>query len=107
MALVLLDDGGGIIVGVERVHQEERHVRAVCSVQVLDLADGEIQKGHTVTNLDDGLGANATHGGTETTVQLQDCQLVQECDGLGVGQVIVVHNLTLGGRCNTIPVTIV
>lgn len=39
MALKLLDNGGGIVVGVERVHEEERNVDVVGAVQVLDLAD--------------------------------------------------------------------
>lgn len=104
VALVLLDDGGSVVVGVERVHQEERNVDSVCSVQVLDLADGKVQEGHAVTDLNDGLGADTAHGCTETTVQLQDGKLVQELDRLRVAQLLVVDDLAGSGGSNAVPV---
>lgn len=106
VALVLLDDGRGIVVGVERVHQDERHVRVISAVQVLDLSHGKVQEGHAITDLNDGLGANATHGSTETTIQLQNSQLVQELDSLRVGKVVVVDHLALSGWRNAVPVTV-
>lgn len=105
VALVLLDDGGGVVVGVERVHEDKRDVDVVGAVEVLNLTDGEIQKGHAVTNLDDRLGANAAHGGTKTTIELEDGKLVEEVDRLRVGEVIVVDNLALCGRLDAVPVT--
>lgn len=103
VALVLLDDGLGVGVGVERVHQDERHVNVVGAVEVLDLADGEIQEGHAVTDLNDGLGTDAAHGGTETTIKLDDGQLVEELDGLGVGELVVVDDLARVGRSDAVP----
>ena len=81
MALVLLDDGLGVLVGVEGVHEDEGDVDVVGAVEVLDLADREVEEGHAVADLDDGLGTDATHGGTETTVELDNSQLVQELNG--------------------------
>lgn len=104
MALVLLDDGSGIIVGVERVHQDEGNVDVVCAVEVLDLADRQVEEGHAVTDLNDGLGSNAAHRGTETSVELEDGELAQELNGLSVGEVLVVDDLALGGRGNAVPV---
>lgn len=105
VTLVLLDDGSGIIVGVERVHQDEGNIDVVGAVQELNLSHGEIEEGHAVTDLDDGLGADTTHGGTQTTVKLEDGKLAEELDGLGVGKVLVVNDLSLSGRGDAVPVT--
>ena len=105
VALILLDDGSGIVVGVEGVHEEERDVDVISAVEVLNLANGEIEEGHAITDLNDGLGTDASHGGTKTTVQLEDSKLVKEVDRLRVGEVLVVDNLALSGRGNTVPVT--
>jgi len=94
----------GVLVGVEGVHEDERHVDVEATVQVLDLAHGEIEEGHALTDLNDRLGTNATHGGTKTTVQLDNGELVQELDG-GVGtDVIVANNLGRLGRGDLVPV---
>lgn len=105
MALILLDDILRVVVRVEGVHQDERYVYVVCSVQVLDLAHRQIQEGHAITDLDDGLGTYAAHGRTETPVELQNGQLVEEFDGFRVGKSIVINDLALVWRGNTIPVT--
>jgi hypothetical protein len=73
---------------------------------VLDLTDGQIQEGHAIADLDNGLGSNATHGSAETTVELQHSQLVEEIDGIGVGEVVIVDDLALGGRSNAVPVPV-
>jgi len=104
VTFVLLDDGSSVIVGIERVHQDEGHVRVVCPVEVLDLADRHVKEGHAIADFDDRLGADATHGGTQTTVELQDGELVEEADGLRVRKVLVINDLALGRRGNTIPV---
>lgn len=106
VALVLLDDGSGIVVGVERVHQEEGNVDVVCAVEVLDLADRQVEEGHAVTDLNDGLGSNTTHGSTKTSVELEDGELAQELNRLGIGEVLVVDDLALGGRGNAVPVAV-
>jgi hypothetical protein len=104
VALVLLDDGGGVVICVEGVHENERDINVVGTVQVLDLSDGKIEEGHAVTDLNNGLGADTTHGGSQTTIELENSQLVQELDRLGVGKILVIDNLTLSGRSNAIPV---
>jgi len=53
VAFVLLDDGGGVIIGVKRVHEKEGNIDVVGAVEILDLADGEVEEGHAVANLDD------------------------------------------------------
>lgn len=69
---ILLNDTSGIIVRIERVHEDERNVDLVFGVEVLDLSNTEIQESHSLSDFNDGFGSNATHGGTETSVELQD-----------------------------------
>jgi len=107
VTLVLLDDVGGVGVGVERVHQDEGNVDAVGAVEVLDLSDRKVEERHTVTNLNDRLGANTAHGGTETTVELEDSELVQEVDRLLLGQVLVGNDLLGLGGSNAGPLDLV
>lgn len=107
VALVLLDDVCGVLVGVEGVHEDEGDVDVVGAVEELDLADGQVKERHAIADLNDGLGANAAHGGTETTVELEDGELAKELDRLGVAKAVVVDNLLgLGGR-NAVPVDLV
>jgi len=107
VTLVLLDDVCGVLVGVERVHQNEGDVDIVGAVEVLDLADGQVKERHAVANLDDGLGADAAHGGTETTVELQDGELAEELNRLRVAEAVVVNNLLGLGRGDALPVDLV
>lgn len=104
MALVLLNDVLGVRVGVERVHQDKRHVDLVCAVEIFNLANREIEERHSIADLNDRLGSNTTHGGTETSIELQYRELVQERDGLGVCKVVVVDDLALGRWRNAVPV---
>lgn len=106
VSLVFLDDGRGIVVGVERVHEDEGDIDIVGSVEEFNLSHGQVEERHAISDFDDGLGTDATHGGTETTVELQDGELVEELDGLSVGKVLIVDDLTLGGRGNAVPVAI-
>ena len=103
VALVLLDDGLGVLVGVERVHEDKGNVDIVGAVQVLDLAHRQVEEGHALTDLDDGLGAHATHGGTKTTVQLDDGQLVEELHRGLVAQFTVVNHLGGLRRGDAVP----
>jgi len=107
VALVFLDDVGGVLVGVEGVHQDEGHVDIVGAVEVLDLADGEIEEGHAIADLNDGFGTNTAHGGTKTTVQLEDSELVEELNRLGVTKAVVVDDLLGLGRGDLLPVNLV
>jgi hypothetical protein len=69
----------------------------------LDLPHAEVEEGHAFADLDDTLGSDAAHGGAETTVELQNGELVEDCRILALGQVVVRHDLTLGGRVDTVP----
>lgn len=48
---VFLDNAEGVVVSVERRHEDERDIDTVGGVQVLDLADGEVEEGHVLLNL--------------------------------------------------------
>lgn len=104
VTLVLLDDRLGVLVGVEGVHENKGDIDVVRAVEVLNLTDRQIQEGHALTDLNDGLGTDATHGGTQTTVELEHSQLVQELDGGGVSQFVVVDDLVRLRRSNAVPV---
>ena len=104
MALIFLDDVLGIIVGVERVHQDEWYVNIIGAVEILDLSDGQIQEGHAIANFDDRLRTHATHRCTEATVELENSELAEESDRLGVGELIVVNNLVLCWWGNAVPI---
>ena len=93
VALVLLDDAGGVGVGVERVHEHERHVDVVRAVEELNLADRQIEEGHAVAHLDHGFWPDAAHGGTQTAIELEDCELVQVFDRIRVAERVVFHYL--------------
>lgn len=107
VALVLLDNVRGVLVGVERVHQDEGNVDIVSTVKELDLADRQVEERHAVADLNDGLGANAAHGGTETTVKLDDGKLTEEVHRLGVAEAVVVDNLLGLRRGDLVPVDLV
>ena len=62
MILVFLDDALGVVVGVERVHENEGHIDLVHLIQVLDLAHGEVEESHTLTNFNGRFG-RTTPGG--------------------------------------------
>jgi len=104
VALVFLDDGLGILVGVEGVHEDEGNVHVECAVEVLDLANRQVKEGHALTDLDDGLGADATHGGTETTVQLNNSELVEELNRGISTELVVADDLRGLGRGDAVPV---
>ncbi|KAI6770229.1 hypothetical protein HG530_004858 [Fusarium avenaceum] len=98
VALVLLDDGSSVVICVERVHKDEGNVNVVCAVEVFNLSHGKVEEGHAITDLNDGLGTNTTHGGSQTTVELENSQLAKELDRLGVGKILSkggIHGVAL------------
>lgn len=103
VALVLLDDVLGILVGVERVHQNEWHVNAIDAVEVLNLAHGKIKERHAVTDFNHGLGANASHGCTETSVELQHSELRKELWVLALREALVRNDLRRLRWGNAVP----
>ena len=54
---ILLDDAQGVIVCVERGHEDERNVDMVGGVEVLNLAHGQIQERHVVLHFEGGFGS--------------------------------------------------
>lgn len=104
VALVLLDDVLGVIVGVEGVHENERDIDVVCAVEIFNLADRQVKERHAFTDFDNGLGADAAHGCSETTIELENGELVEEFDGSRVSKLVVVNNLTGLRRSDAIPV---
>lgn len=104
VALVFLDDGLGVLVGVERVHENEGHVDVVLSVEVLDLSHRQVEEGLAISNLNDGLGADAAHGGTETTVKLENSKLVEELGANILVNVLVVNDLLSLRGLDSVPV---
>ena len=83
--VVLSEDLSGVFFGVERVHQDQRDVRLVGLVQVLDLLNSQVQKVQSRSDGNHRLGSSAAHGSTETTVELDDDQLVEEGFFLALG----------------------
>lgn len=70
----------------------------------LNLPNRQIQERHALANLDDTLGSNAAHCGTQSTIQLEDGELVEQ---LRIGRFLEVgvgNDLLLGGRLNLVPV---
>jgi len=57
---ILLDDSEGVLVGVERSHEDERNIHLVGGVQMLDLADSQVEEGHVVLDLQSTLSAGHT-----------------------------------------------
>jgi hypothetical protein len=104
VSLVLLDDVLGVIIGVEGVHENEGNVDVVCAVEVFDLADRQVKERHAFTDFDDGLGADATHGSSETTIELENSELVEKFDGGRVAKLVVVNDLARLGRSDALPV---
>ena len=99
---ILPDDLHGVLVSVEAVHQDQRHVGVVLLVEELDLLDREVQEGEVVPHRDDGLGATAAHTGAQPAIELDHHQLVQHrLDGRAggrLGETEVGRDLNNGGH---------
>ena len=89
---ILFDDAEGVLMGIERGHENERDVDAVGGVEMLDLTDSEIKEGHVVLDFEGTLCTGhscdnqreqttgvtrqkRTHGGTKTTVNFENGKL--------------------------------
>ena len=57
---ILLDDSEGVLVGVERSHKDEGNIHLVGGVQMLDLADSQVEEGHVILDLQSALSASHT-----------------------------------------------
>jgi len=100
---VFLDDTVGIGGSVETRHQDERDVDVVGLVEVLDLPNTQVQEGQSIPDLDDRLGSLTSHGGSETSVQSQDDELVED-RRVDVLQLLVRENSVSGGSLDLVPV---
>lgn len=85
---------------------EGRKRETVSSETYLNLSDREVEEGHSLSNLDDGLGTNATHGRSETSVQLEYSELVEQSGVVGLGKIGIGDNLLGLGRFNLGPVAV-
>eukprot|EP00128_Syssomonas_multiformis_P005340 Colp12_sorted_trinity150504_noHs@14581 len=81
---VLLDNALGLLVCVERVHEKKRDIGVISFVQLLDLADGQVQESHIVTNFNSTLRTSAAHGGTKTTIEFENNQFREQFLNIGV-----------------------
>lgn len=54
---ILLDDSDGILVGVERSHEDEGNVHLVSGVQMFDLTNGQVEESHIILDLQSALRA--------------------------------------------------
>ena len=58
---ILLDNSEGILVGVERSHEDEGDIHLVGGVQMFDLADGQVEEGHIIFDLESALRAGHSY----------------------------------------------
>lgn len=102
---VFLDDPESVFVGVERRHQDEGDIDAVGGVEVLDLSHSQVEEGHVVLDFECTLRSGHTHGSSETTVDLEDGELVEVLLLDRSREVGIGHDLVISGGVNPIPVT--
>ena len=106
VTLVLLNDVLGIIISVERVHEDEWDINAVGPVEIFNLTDGQIKERHALTDFDNRFGTNTTHRGSETTIKLENSKLGEELGVLGFGKGFIRDNLGGLGGLDTIPIPV-
>jgi len=100
---VFLNDSGRVFVCVERVHEDERDIDVVLRVQVLDLSHAQVEESHSFAHFNDRFRAHTTHGRAETSIELQDGELVEDGGVLGWRECAVRHYLLLLGRLDLVP----
>ena len=141
MGGVLLNNALGLVISVERVHEDKGNVHVLGLVQeldavdkvnvtkvsnggiggdpstradyqtsnwsegsYLDLTNRKVQEGHAVANLDGALRPDTSHGGSETSVELENSEFVEMGAVLDLGDVVVGHNLVFWRRVDLVPV---
>ena len=57
---VFLNDAKGILVSIERGHEDERDIDAAGHVEMLDLANGKVEESHVVLDFEGTFGAGHT-----------------------------------------------
>src|SRR5205814_10434191 len=79
----------------------------VNAVKLFKLSNRDIQKGHSVTDLNSRLWTNTTHGRTKTSVEHDHSELVQKHNSVTVGKRIVRNDLLRCWGCDLGPVDFV
>ena len=80
-----------IILSVEGVHQNKWNINTVGLVEMFDLLNGQIKEVKAGANRNERFWTSATHGSSQTTIELDNDELVQEfllltsVSGLGIG----------------------
>lgn len=85
MIFIFFDNCCGIIVGVERVYEENGDVGVVVVVEVFDLVDGYVKERYVIMDFDDWFGINVIYGGIEIIVEFENSKFVEEVNRFGVG----------------------
>ena len=67
-----------IILSVEGIHQNKWNINTVGLVEMLDLLNGQIKEVKAGANRNERFWTSATHGSTQTTIELDNDELVQE-----------------------------
>ena len=118
---IFFDDAKGILVGIERSHENKGDINTMGGIEVLDLPDSEIKESHVVFDLERTLSAGHawernisgtkvkmqkrdTHGSTEATVDLEDGKFVEVVDIVSLGEIGIGDDLIGSRRLDTIPV---
>jgi len=101
---VFFDDAEGVLVRVEGSHEDEGDIDTVGGVEVLDLTNGEVEEGHIVLDLESTLGTGHAHGGSETTVHLENGELGEIGRVLGLREIGIGHDLICSRRLDLVPV---
>lgn len=120
---ILFDDAERVLVCVERGHEDERDIDAAGGVEVLDLSNSQVEESHIILDLECTFGTGhtwesggdqddrrepgreLTHGGAETTIDLEDCKLVEVGLIFGCNQRVVGDDFVLCRGFDAIPVT--
>ena len=74
-------------------------------MRYLDLTDGQVEKGVAFSDFDDGFRTDTSHTGSETTIEFEDDEFVEESGAFGFLYVIIVDDLFGIWRVNSIPIT--
>lgn len=97
----VLEDGGSVM------SASDCSQYAVWNRPHLDLPDAQVEESHALSDFDDGLGSDATHRGTETTIELENGELVEDGGLVGGGLELGVGDDLLGrGRLNAVPLAV-
>jgi len=126
VALVLLNDALGVVFSVEGVHEGERDVTAICTIEVLtgrqtaipyppektglqdltnylNLPNRQVEERVSLSDFNDGLWTDATHACAETAVEFKDDEFVQVGSALDFWNVVIGHDLLGIGWMDSVP----